>query len=199
MELSKLLEEWEARSRGAHPSDAMLINLCIRELRETLATEVGSGGPEHNPEDRFEHYIQTAIAKSPEPLRELGEFLTRVLDEDEFPNADRLLLQLATTPAAPSGAEELAGHVRELRTQRAVANADGNLAAVAAIDFAIATLTRPESTAGGGGPVQEVCRQCGRDWPDYTLKDGICIKCRKPAPVAPAQITAATQEGSDGN
>ena len=35
MSIERLLESWEARARQAHPSDAMLINKHIRELRET--------------------------------------------------------------------------------------------------------------------------------------------------------------------
>ncbi len=35
--ITQLLEKWEARSRGANPCDAMLINKHIRELREAVA------------------------------------------------------------------------------------------------------------------------------------------------------------------
>lgn len=56
-----------------------------------------------SPEDLFEQYVLDGIARSPEPLRELGEYLTRVLDEDQWPTAERLLLQLATaTPTPPA-------------------------------------------------------------------------------------------------
>lgn len=37
---TQLLEKWEARSRDALPSDAMLINKHIRELRDALAAEL---------------------------------------------------------------------------------------------------------------------------------------------------------------
>ncbi|MGV7193763.1 hypothetical protein [Xanthomonas axonopodis] len=53
-------------------------------------------------EDRFEQFVQAEIARSPNALRELGEYLGRVLDEDEFPSANRLLLQLATEYTAPA-------------------------------------------------------------------------------------------------
>lgn len=54
------------------------------------------------PEERFEQFVQQAIAKAPDPLRELGAYLSRVLDEDKFPSAERLLLQLATShPTTP--------------------------------------------------------------------------------------------------
>lgn len=52
-------------------------------------------------EDRFEQFVQAEIARSPNALRELGEYLGNVLDEDKFPTANRLLLQLATEHAAP--------------------------------------------------------------------------------------------------
>ncbi|MBH1388641.1 hypothetical protein I5U29_07760 [Stenotrophomonas maltophilia] len=53
-------------------------------------------------EDRFEQFVQAEIARSPNALRELGEYLAVVLDEDRFPAANRLLLQLATEYAAPT-------------------------------------------------------------------------------------------------
>lgn len=62
-------------------------------------TEHGGGG---EAEDRFEQFVQAGIARSPEPLRELGEYLSRVLDEDKWPRAEALLLQLATSPPTPS-------------------------------------------------------------------------------------------------
>lgn len=48
-----------------------------------------------------EAIIQQAIDSAPEPLRRLGEFLTRVLDEDQWKTAERMLLGAATaqTPA----------------------------------------------------------------------------------------------------
>lgn len=41
---------------------------------------------------RAEEFIQAAISNSPEPLRELGDHLSRVLDEDEWKTAERYLL-----------------------------------------------------------------------------------------------------------
>ena len=37
--LQELLEQWEARSKDALPTDAMLINKHIRELRTALAQQ----------------------------------------------------------------------------------------------------------------------------------------------------------------
>ena len=53
-------------------------------------------------EDMFERYVADGIARSPEPLRELGRYLAGVLDEDEFPKANELILQLATTTTQSS-------------------------------------------------------------------------------------------------
>lgn len=39
--LKELIEQWDARSKDALPSDAMLINKHIRELRTALAQPVG--------------------------------------------------------------------------------------------------------------------------------------------------------------
>jgi len=57
-----------------------------------------------SPEDRFEQFVQAEIARSPEPLRELGEYLADALDEDKFPRANALLLQLATSYTHPAPA-----------------------------------------------------------------------------------------------
>lgn len=43
-------------------------------------------------ENRFEHYVQNMIDHAPEPLRRLGEYLSRVLDEDEWATAERMIL-----------------------------------------------------------------------------------------------------------
>lgn len=59
------------------------------------------GNYDQSAEDRFEQFVQAEIARSPGALRELGEYLGRVLDEDEFPQANSLLLQLATQYTAP--------------------------------------------------------------------------------------------------
>ena len=64
-----------------------------------------------DPEGRFEHYVACSIANSPDALRELGEYLTRVLDEDQFPRAEALLLQLATLPPTPAQDRRDAGAV----------------------------------------------------------------------------------------
>lgn len=60
-----------------------------------------AGKYDQSAEDRFEQFVQAEIARSPDALRELGEYLCRVLDEDEFPQANSLLLQLATEYADP--------------------------------------------------------------------------------------------------
>jgi len=45
--------------------------------------------------EEYEHFLAQAIDRSPEQLRQLGEYLASVLDEDQFPRADRLLLGIA--------------------------------------------------------------------------------------------------------
>ena len=50
-------------------------------------------------EDEAEHFIQAAIDRAPEPLRRLGEWLSKVLDEDQWATAERMLLGAATQPA----------------------------------------------------------------------------------------------------
>lgn len=60
-----------------------------------------------SPEDRAEQFIQAAIDRAPEPLRRLGEYLTRVLDEDEWPTAESLLLGIAVTPSSSNASDSI--------------------------------------------------------------------------------------------
>jgi len=43
-------------------------------------------------EAQADQFIQAAIDRAPEPLRRLGEYLSRVLDEDQWATAERMLL-----------------------------------------------------------------------------------------------------------
>lgn len=47
-----------------------------------------------------EQFIQAAIDRAPEPLRRLGEYLSQVLDEDDWKTAERLLLGAASSCAS---------------------------------------------------------------------------------------------------
>lgn len=51
-----------------------------------------------DPHEMFEAFVADAIAQSPEPLKELGKFLSEQLGEDAWKTADRLLLQIAAQP-----------------------------------------------------------------------------------------------------
>ena len=55
------------------------------------------------PEELAEQYIANLINRSPDPLRELGDYLGRVLDEDEWPTAEGYVL--AAMKAAMRGPE----------------------------------------------------------------------------------------------
>lgn len=50
-----------------------------------------------------EKFIQATIDQAPEPLRRLGEYLSRVLDEDQWTTAERMLLSACY--AAPQASE----------------------------------------------------------------------------------------------
>ncbi len=47
---------------------------------------------EVQPENEAEKFIQAAIDSAPDQFRRLGEFLSRVLDEDQWKTAERLIL-----------------------------------------------------------------------------------------------------------
>ena len=54
-------------------------------------------------EAQAEQFIQATIDQAPEPLRRLGEYLSRVLDEDQWTTAERMLLGACN--AAPQASE----------------------------------------------------------------------------------------------
>lgn len=94
----------EALERIAqYDCDSQMIGVKCLGCRTCIADEAlmhadKRGG---SPEDQAEQFIRAAIDRAPEPLRRLGEYLTRVLDEDQWPTAERLLLGIATAPPAP--------------------------------------------------------------------------------------------------
>jgi len=47
------------------------------------------------PSELVEHFLADAISNSPQPLKDLAEFLSNALSEDDWNTADRLLLALA--------------------------------------------------------------------------------------------------------
>ncbi|MCC4618321.1 hypothetical protein LL972_20395 [Xanthomonas campestris pv. asclepiadis] len=97
---------WRKQASEHKAGRAVLIR-CAEELEAALAARQPVGQEPRrlrSAEDRFEQFVRAEIARSPNALRELGEYLGRVLDEDEFSAANRLLLQIATehtTPPAP--------------------------------------------------------------------------------------------------
>ena len=44
------------------------------------------------PEEEAEKFIQAAIDSAPNQFQRLGEFLSRILDEDQWKTAERLIL-----------------------------------------------------------------------------------------------------------
>lgn len=58
-------------------------------------------------EAQADQFIQAAIDQAPEPLRRLGEYLSRVLDEDQWATAERMLLGACN--AAPQASAEPVG------------------------------------------------------------------------------------------
>lgn len=54
-----------------------------------------------HPSAEVEHFLAEAISNSPQPLKDLADFLSNALSEDEWKTADRLLLALALRTQAP--------------------------------------------------------------------------------------------------
>lgn len=55
-----------------------------------------------SPEIRAEDFIQAQVDQAPEPLRRLGEWLTHILDDDQWKTAERMLLGASIAANAPS-------------------------------------------------------------------------------------------------
>lgn len=67
--------------------------------------------------DEALHFLDVAVDKSPEPLKKLGKHLASLLDEDDWPTAERLLNGAATALAA-----ERAKTAKLVEAGRAIAN-----------------------------------------------------------------------------
>ncbi|HIB8627933.1 TPA: hypothetical protein ACWX6S_004447 [Pseudomonas aeruginosa] len=70
-----------------------------------------------SPEERFEHYISNTIDRAPEPLRRLGNWLSHVLDEDQWTTAERMLTG-ACVAAEERAAAQTQHSVPELEQSR---------------------------------------------------------------------------------
>jgi len=80
--------------------ESELIDRVRAHLAIIAAAPAANAQP--NAESDFEHFVQEAIDRAPEPLRRLGEFLASVLDEDRWKTAERMLLGIAAANAQPS-------------------------------------------------------------------------------------------------
>lgn len=70
----------------------------IAKAKSAIALLEGMG---ESPEKLFDHYIQSAIDSAPNKLQRLGKYLGSVLDEDQWPEAERLLNGLAVEAIHP--------------------------------------------------------------------------------------------------
>lgn len=60
--------------------------------------------------------LDSAVSKASEPLRQLGEYLARVLDEDQWATAERFLNAAAIRAFSPAAREDEFGQLYEART-----------------------------------------------------------------------------------
>lgn len=101
--------EWCARALDAEHPAAIA-------AREALVQAEQRGD---SPEDQAEQFIRAAIDRAPEPLRRLGEYLTQVLDEDEWKTAESMLLGAAEKAAQAEQRGEVVASVENSLTVRA--------------------------------------------------------------------------------
>lgn len=102
-------EQMQKYARAALAANQPVCGTCGKVIQPDALTgttcgcarQPQAGKHDQSAEDRFEQFVQAEFARSPDALRELGEYLGRVLDEDEYPQANSLLLQLATEYAGP--------------------------------------------------------------------------------------------------
>lgn len=98
--MNEKMRELLARAADVLQADAApgVRDAMAREIREALAEQLAQGEANRLPEDVAEQFIQAAIDRAPEPLRRLGEYLTHVLDEDQWETAESMLLGVAEKP-----------------------------------------------------------------------------------------------------
>lgn len=131
------------------------------------ASEASVAAPAETPEQRFEHYLQTAIDNAPEPLRRLGEHLSRILDEDEWATAERLLNgAMLAAPAVQPVEQQAADSGRAGREQD-----EREAVALQRLLFAHHRATRP-ADAGLFGWAAAVLTQQAEQKPVY-------VECRE--------------------
>jgi len=95
---------------AAFDCDSWMIGAKCSGCRTCIAAEALAQHPAMSAADEAEQFIQDAIDRAPEPLRRLGEYLTQILDEDEWRTAERMLIGAAQQPAQGEAAALLAAY-----------------------------------------------------------------------------------------
>lgn len=113
-----------------------------------MAAAIMADREKRDPHEETEHFLRVAIDRSPEQLRQLGEYLADTLDEDQFPRADRLMLGMA---------EEHKRRDDALRTVTAAL-----VAAASILSRADSAKVRPSSAVGSKKMFEQMLRDYGR-------------------------------------
>lgn len=87
VEVSGLIRDARACAEIARNRTAKAIKIVAE-----LDAQQGKWPHDESPEERFEWFLQNTIDRAPEPLRRLGELLSRLMDDDDWKTADRLLI-----------------------------------------------------------------------------------------------------------
>lgn len=87
VEVSGLIRDARACAEIARSRTAKAIKIAAE-----LEAQRGKWPHDESPEERFEWFLQNTIDRAPEPLRRLGELLSRLMDDDDWKTADRLLI-----------------------------------------------------------------------------------------------------------
>lgn len=69
--------------------------------------------PQAEPSELVEKYLADIINRSPDPLRHLGEWLSRKLDEDDWKAAERFVLGAMESIASPAAPKAETGNINE--------------------------------------------------------------------------------------
>lgn len=87
VEVSGLIRDARACAEKARSRTAKAIKIVAE-----LDAQQSKWPHDESPEERFEWFLQNTIDRAPEPLRRLGELLSRLMDDDDWKTADRLLI-----------------------------------------------------------------------------------------------------------
>lgn len=106
--IDDLIAEYGADRPDHQYQPLMLPMIDVKRIRAAIATqahEPSADVVERSVSEEWCAYMDQAVSKAPEPLRQLGEYLAGLLDEDKWATAERYLNAAAIAAMRPESGE----------------------------------------------------------------------------------------------